>query len=97
MAVVRGGEEAVATRVGEVLGGVLELSSVDSSDGDAFSVHSSVHKSSEAYGNGVLCDSPPDFVEHNDPMHAESPTDNEVSKYSFHSRLTHYMEGVLSV
>jgi hypothetical protein len=89
-----GGEEAVATRVGEVLGDeVLELLSVDSSDGDAFSVHSSVHKSSVAYGNGVLCDSPTDFVEHNDPMHSDSPTDNEVSKYSFYSRLTHYMEG----
>ena len=90
----QGGEEAVATRVGEVLGDeVLELLSVDSSDGDAFSVHSSVHKSSVAYGNGVLCDSPTDFVEHNDPMHSDSPTDNEVSKYSFYSRLTHYMEG----
>ena len=94
MAVVRGGEEAVATRVGEVLGDeVLELLSVDSSDGDAFSVQSSVHKSSVAYGNDVLCDSPTDFVEHNDPMHSDSPTDNEVSKYSFYSRLTHYMEG----
>jgi len=28
----------------------------------------------------------------NDQM-ADSPTDNEVSKYSFYSRLTHYMEG----
>ena len=83
----QGGEEAVATRVGEVLGDeVLELLSVDSSDGDAFSVHSSVHKSSVAYGNGVLCDSPTDFVEHNDPMHSDLPTDNEVSKYSFYSR-----------
>ena len=90
----QGGEEAVATRVGEVLGDeVLELLSVDSSDGDAFSVQSSVHKSSVAYGNDVLCDSPTDFVEHNDPMHSDSPTDNEVSKYSFYSRLTHYMEG----
>jgi hypothetical protein len=42
------------------------------------------------YGDGV-CDSP-DFDEHNDLMH-DSPMDNEVSKYSFHSRLTHYMEG----
>jgi len=24
---------------------------------------------------------------------ADSPTDNKVSKYSFYSRLTHYMEG----
>ena len=35
---------------------------------------------------------PPDFAGHNDPM-VDSPTDNEVSKYSFYSRLTHYMEG----
>jgi hypothetical protein len=93
MAVVTGGGEAVvATRVGEVLGEVLDVSSVDSSDDEVFSVQSSI-QNSVAYGNGVLCDRPPDFVEHNDPMHADSPTDNEVSKYSFYSRLTHYMEG----
>ena len=80
-----GGEEAVATRMGEV----MDTSSVDSSDDEVFSVHSSVH-SAKLYGDGV-CDSP-DFDEHNDPMH-DSPMDNEVSKYSFHSRLTHYMEG----
>ena len=80
-----GGEEAVATRMGEV----MDTSSVDSSDDEVFSVHSSVH-SAKLYGDGV-CDSP-DFDEHNDPMH-DSPTDNEVSKYSFYSCLTHYMEG----
>jgi hypothetical protein len=71
------------------VGEVLDTSSVDSSDDEVFSVHSSVH-SAQLYGIGV-CDSP-DFDEHNDPMH-DSPTDNEVSKYSFYSRLTHYMEG----
>ena len=84
----RGGG-AVATRAGEV----FELSSVDSSDDDeVFSVQSSVQNSVQYAGNGVLCDSPPDFAGHNDPM-VDSPTDNEVSKYSFYSRLTHYMEG----
>ena len=34
----------------------------------------------------------PTFSLDNDQM-ADSPTDNEVSKYSFYSRLTHYMEG----
>jgi hypothetical protein len=78
-----GGEEAVATRVGEG----LDTSSVDSSDDEVFSVHSSVH-SAQLYGVGV-CDSP-DFDEQNDPLH-DSPMDNEVSKYSFFSRMTHYM------
>ena len=87
-ATTTGGGGAVATRAGDV----LDISSVDSSDDEVFSVQSSV-QNSVAYGNGVLCDSPTDFVEHNDPMHSDSPTDNEVSKYSFYSRLTHYMEG----
>jgi hypothetical protein len=34
----------------------------------------------------------PYFSENNDMM-ASLPTDNEVSKYSFHSCLSHYMEG----
>jgi ribosomal protein L28 len=83
-----GGEEAVATRVGEA----LDISSVDSSNEEdneeVISVHS-VH-SAELYGDGV-CDSP-NFDEHNDPMN-DSPMDNKVSKYSFYSCLTHYMEG----
>jgi hypothetical protein len=70
-------------------GGGLDKSLVDSSDDEVFSVHSSVH-SAQLYGVSV-CDNP-DFGEHNDPMH-DSPTDNEVSKYSFYSRLTHYMKG----
>ena len=90
-----GEEEGVATtrRVGgDVSGEVLDISSVDSSDDEVVSVQSSVQNSVQLYGNGVQCDSPPDFEEHNDPVH-DSPTDNEVSKYSFYSRLTHYMEG----
>jgi len=89
-----GGEEGVATRrVGDVSGEVLDISSVDSSDDEVFSVQSSVQNSpAQLYGNGVQCDNPPDFDEHNDPLH-DSPMDNEVSKYSFYSRLTHYMEG----
>ncbi len=56
-------------------------------------MQSSVQYSAQLYDNGVQeCDSPPNFEEHNDPLH-DSPTDNEVSKYSFYSRLTHYMEG----
>ena len=84
----RWGGTIATRRAGEV----LDLSSVDSSDDEVFSVQSSVQNSVQLYDNGVLCDSPPDFAGHNDPM-VDSPTDNEVSKYSFYSRLTHYMEG----
>ncbi len=34
----------------------------------------------------------PNFSDHNDLM-PDSPTDNEVSKYSFYSSLSHFMEG----
>jgi hypothetical protein len=84
-----GGGGTVATRAG---GEVLDLSSSDSSDDEVLSVQSSVQNSVQSYGNGVLCDSPLDFAGHNDHM-VDSPTDNEVSKYSFYARLTHYMEG----
>jgi hypothetical protein len=84
-----GGEEAVATAAAGEDDSRHGGEDVDSSDDEVFSVHSSVI-SAQLYGDGV-CDSP-DFDEHNDPMH-DSPMDNEVSKYSFHSRLTHYMEG----
>ncbi len=43
------------------------------------------------FGIEVLNGSPT-FSYNNDQM-ADSPTDNEVSKYSFYSRLTHYMKG----
>jgi hypothetical protein len=39
-----------------------------------------------------LVDGSPTFSLDNDQV-ADSPTDNEVSKYSFYQRLTHYMEG----
>ncbi len=39
-----------------------------------------------------MCDDSLNFGEHNDLM-PDSPTDNEVSKYSFYSHLSHYMEG----
>ena len=75
--------------MGDVSGEVLDISSVDSSDDEVVSVQSSsVQNSVQLYGNGVQCDSPPDFDEHNDPLH-DSPTDNEVSKYLFYS----HMEG----
>jgi hypothetical protein len=41
-----------------------------------------------------LGDSSPNFSPNNSP---ESPTDNEVSKYSFFARLMHYMDGNKSV
>ena len=83
------GEVAVATIVGEGLDNSLVDSSNEEDDEEVISVHS-VH-SAPLYGVGV-CDDSPDFGEHNDLM-PDSPTGNEVSKYSFYSRLSHYMEG----
>ena len=75
------------------MGEGLDNSSVDSSNEEVneevVSVHS-VH-SVPLYGVGV-CDDSLNFGEHNDLM-PDSPTDNEVSKYSFYSHLSHYMEG----
>ena len=67
-------------------GGGVVNSSVDSSDDEVVSVHSA-----PLFGVGV-CDDSPNFSDHNDMM-PDLPTDNEVSKYSFYSRLSHYMEG----
>jgi hypothetical protein len=72
--------------VATVVGGGFVNSSVDSSDDEVGSVHSA-----PLFGVGV-CDDSPNFSDHNDMM-PDSPTDNEVSKYSFHSCLSHYMEG----
>jgi hypothetical protein len=83
------GEVAVATIVGEGLDNSLVDSSNEENDEEVISVHS-VHFA-PLYGVGV-CDDSPDFGEHNDLM-PDSPTGNEVSKYSFYSRLSHYMEG----
>ena len=80
-----GGEVAVATHVWEG----LDISSVDSSNDEVVSVHS-VH-SAPLYGIDV-CDDSPNFGEHYDQMPG-LPTDNEVSKYSFYSHLSHYTEG----
>jgi hypothetical protein len=73
----------VATIVG---GRVATSSSVDSSDDEVVSIHLA-----PLFGVGV-CDDSPNFSDHNDLM-PDSPTDNEVSKYSFYTRLSHYMEG----
>jgi len=70
--------ETVATIVGE---GFVN-SSAHSSDDEVVSVHSA-----QLLGIGV-CDDSPNFSDHNDLM-PDLPTDNEVSKYSFYSRLSH--------
>jgi len=72
--------------VATIVGGGFVNSSVDSSDDEVVSVHSA-----PLFGVGV-CDDSPNFSDHNDMM-PDSPTDNKVSKYSFYSRLSHYMEG----
>jgi hypothetical protein len=61
----------------------------ESSAKDDDSMHSS--KSGILLGDKGLVNSPY-FSENNDMM-ASLPTDNEVSKYSFYSCLSHYMEG----
>ena len=76
---------SIVATVATVGGGGLVDSLVNSSD-DKISV-----QSAPLFGVGVLNDSPT-FSEHNDLM-PDSPTGNEVSKYSFYSRLSHYMEG----
>ncbi len=87
-------------------GGLVDLSTVESvaaapvGGGEVLSVNSAsdepsdVEESDESaplFGVEVVNGSPTFSLE-NDQM-ADSPTDNEVGKYSFHSRLTHYMEG----
>jgi len=55
---------------------------------------SDVEESEESvplFGVEVLNGSPTFSLDNN--QMADSPTDNKVSKYSFYSRLTHYMEG----
>jgi len=87
-------------------GGLVDLSIVESvaaaavGGGEGLSVNSASDDSSDVkesdesaplFGVEVLNGSPTFSLE-NDQM-ADSPTDNEVSKYSFYSRLNHYMEG----
>ena len=86
-----GGEGGLVTlrtvaTVATVVGEGFVHSSVHSRDEKVVSVHSA-----QLLGVGV-CDDSPNFSDHNDLM-PDSPTDNEVSKYSFYSRLSHYMEG----
>ena len=82
----------------------MDLSTVESvaaaveGGGDVFSVNSGSDGSEEdsdgsasLYGE-VPLDGSPTFSLENDQL-AGSPTDNEVSKYSFHSRMTHYLDG----
>ena len=64
--------------------------SVNSASDDSSNVEES-DESAPLFGVEVLNGSPTFSLE-NDQM-ADSPTDNEVSKYSFCSRLNHYMEG----
>ena len=88
-------------------GGLVDLSAVKTfaaavggGGGGGYSVGNSSNDSSDdkdseelapLFGIEVLNGSPT-FSYNNDQM-ADSPTDNEVSKYSFYSRLTHYMKG----
>ena len=87
-------------------GGLVDLSTVESvaaaavGGGEVLSVNLASDDSSDVeesdklaplFGVAVLNGSPTFSLE-NDQM-ADSPTDNEVSKCSFYSRLTHYMEG----
>ncbi len=45
------------------------------------------------FGVGLVVDGSPTFSLNDEDQVADSPTDNEVSKYSFFQRLTHYMDG----
>ena len=78
---------AVGTVAAAVGGG--EVHSVNSSDDSSDDEES---KESVPLFGVELVNGSPTFSLDNDQM-ADSPTDNEVSKYSFYQRLTHYMEG----
>ena len=67
-------------------GEVLSVNSSNDSSDDEES-----EESEPLFGVEVLNGSPT-ISDNNDQM-ADSPMDNKVSKYSFYSRLTHYMEG----
>ena len=76
--------KTVATEVGGV-----EVLSINSCN-DSSDVKES-EESEPLFGVEVL-NGNPTFSNNNDQM-ADSPKDNEVSKYSFYSCLTHYMDG----
>jgi hypothetical protein len=85
-------------------GGLVDLSAVETvaaavGGGEVHSVNSSDDSSDDEeskesvllFGDDLVHGSPT-FLLDNEQV-ADSPTDNEVSKYSFYQRLTHYMEG----
>ncbi len=75
--------------VAATVGGGEDLS-VNSSD-DSRNDDEESKESVPLFGVELINGSPTYSLD-NDQM-ADSPTDNEVSKYSFYQRLTHYMEG----
>jgi hypothetical protein len=81
---------AAETVAAAAAGGGGEVLSVDSSD---YSSGDEESKESVPLFGAGLVDGSPTFSLDNEDQVADSPTDNEVSKYSFYQRLTHYMEG----
>jgi hypothetical protein len=71
-------------------GGGREVHSVNSSDSSSGDEESK--ESVPLFGAGLV-DGSPTFSLDNEDQVADSPTDNEVSKYSFFQRLSHYMDG----
>ena len=69
--------------------GIVDVTGGDSDDSDGSPLLPSRGLARETTGL-ELGDSSPNFSPNNSP---ESPTDNEVSKYSFFARLMHYMDG----
>jgi hypothetical protein len=78
--------ETVAAAAAVGGGEVHSVNSSDDSSGDEES-----KESVPLFGVGLV-DGSPTFSLDNDQV-ADSPTDNEESKYSFYQRLTHYMDG----
>jgi len=74
-----------------VAGGGEEVHSVNSSDYSSDDEESK--ESVPLFGVGLVVDGSPTFSLNDEDQVADSPTDNEVSKYSFFQRLTHYMDG----
>jgi hypothetical protein len=81
---------AVETVAAAAAGGGREVHSVNSSD---YSSGDEESKESVPLFGAGLVDGSPTFSLDNEDQVADSPTDNEVSKYSFFQRLTHYMDG----
>ena len=81
---------AVETVAAAAAGGGREVHSVNSSD---YSSGDEESKESVPLFGAGLVDGSPTFSLDNEDQVLDSPTDNEVSKYSFYQRLTHYMDG----